>query len=329
MSFKRKPELFPMRQSDRTAIAFLIICIVSGTLVYVFLRAPGKDTTDSRRPSTAAMREMGGGMYYAQPDIGYGDGGVAAENADKGELFPFDPNTADSTALLRLGLKPWQVRNIYKYRAHGGRYRKPEDFARLYGLTLAQYRRLEPYIRIRQEVMAADVVGKAEGRAAGTAHASPDARQPEYAAAAAAVGAETGRYPRKLTLGDEKVDINTADTTLLKRIPGIGSYFARRIVELRQRRKAFVSADELLAIRNFPETALAYMTVSHDFPVIDINAMTLKELYAHPLLNYTQASDIVRLRRTAGRIASLADLRFLKSFTPEQLSRLEPFLRFE
>lgn len=28
------------------------------------------------------------------------------------ETFPFDPNTADSTQLLRLGLQPWQVRNI-------------------------------------------------------------------------------------------------------------------------------------------------------------------------------------------------------------------------
>ena len=80
----------------------------------------------------------------------------------QGELFSFDPNTADSTQLLRLGLRPWQVRNIYKYRAAGGRYRKPTDFARLYGLTLKQYQRLEPYIRIEQEVMAADVYGKGE-----------------------------------------------------------------------------------------------------------------------------------------------------------------------
>ena len=35
------------------------------------------------------------------------------------ELFPFDPNTADSTTFLRLGLQLWQVRNIYKYRAKG------------------------------------------------------------------------------------------------------------------------------------------------------------------------------------------------------------------
>ena len=52
------------------------------------------------------------------------------------ETFPFDPNTADSSQLIRLGLQSWQVRNIYKYRARGGVYRKKEVFARLYGLTV-------------------------------------------------------------------------------------------------------------------------------------------------------------------------------------------------
>ena len=49
------------------------------------------------------------------------------------ETFPFDPNTADSTTLLRLGLSPWQVKSIYRYRAKHGRYHTPEDFEYLPG----------------------------------------------------------------------------------------------------------------------------------------------------------------------------------------------------
>ena len=81
------------------------------------------------------------------------------------ETFPFDPNTADSSQLIRLGLQSWQVRNIYKYRARGGVYRKKEDFARLYGLTVKDYHRLEPYIRISSDYQpAATLVGdKANG----------------------------------------------------------------------------------------------------------------------------------------------------------------------
>ena len=60
---------------------------------------------------------------------------VYAEETETVETFPFDPNTADSTSLLRLGLAPWQVRSIYRYRARHGRFHVPEDFKRVPGMT--------------------------------------------------------------------------------------------------------------------------------------------------------------------------------------------------
>ena len=123
-------------------------------------------------------------------------------------LVPFDPNTADSTVLLGLGLQEWQVRNIYKYRAAGGVYRRPLDFARLYGLTRKQYRELEPYIRISDDYLPAATLIKSE----------------------AVIERDTVRYPVKIK-PTERIEVNTADTSMLKRVPGIGSYFARRIVD--------------------------------------------------------------------------------------------------
>jgi len=254
---------------------------------------------------------------YSQKDIGYGDGSVAYTEKLAEQLFPFDPNTADSTTLLRLGLKPWQVRNIYKYRAHGGRYYKKEDFARLYGLTLSQYRQLEPYIRIVQEPMAADVIGRGD-------NVSRQGDNPQRSAS-------RYKYERiqKLTTADAKVDVNVADTTLLKRIPGIGSYFARRIVELRGQRKHFAYIEELLAIRNFPESALAYMTINVASPLLHVNTMTMQEMRSNPLLTYEQCSDILRLRRSTGHIYSLRDMRNIPSFTDAQLQRIARYLVFD
>ena len=48
----------------------------------------------------------------------------------------FDPNTADSSTLVHLGLKKWQVSNMLKYRAKGGRYRRAEDMKKLYGIDM-------------------------------------------------------------------------------------------------------------------------------------------------------------------------------------------------
>ena len=53
---------------------------------------------------------------------------------------------------------------------------------------------------------------------------------------------------------------------------------------------------------------MPYMTASHSFPPLRINSMTLKELQAHPLLNYTQSRDIIALRRTSGPIRSVSDM---------------------
>lgn len=330
-----------MRKSDRDALAALLLVIVVAVVLFPLLgdrdvkdkeyRKENPHGTRGHKGSPSSYTKGTGAGYYAQPDQGYGDGSTAY-NGDglASRLFPFDPNTADSTTLLRLGLKPWQVRNIYKYRASGGRYRQATDFARLYGLTARQYRRLEPYIVIEREPMAADVIRPAARPARspyndGATYPNGDAVSRSKSVVS---HSSNGSYPHKLTPGST-VDINTADTTLLQRIPGIGPYYARRIVELRQRRQMFTSPEELLAIRNFPETALIYMTVSTNFPSIRVNSMTQKELAAHPLLNHTQALDIATLRRTGGTINTIADLEFLPSFTAEHLKRITPYIVFE
>jgi hypothetical protein len=102
-----------------------------------------------------------------------------------------------------------------------------------------------------------------------------------------------------------------------------------RIVELRKRRQAFTSPEELLSIRDFPETALEYMTASRNFPPIFINLWSQKELSAHPLLNYTQARDIMSLRRLSGAITRASDISALPSFDARTVERITPFLRYD
>jgi DNA uptake protein ComE-like DNA-binding protein len=220
------------------------------------------------------------------------------------ELFPFDPNTADSTQLLRLGLQPWQVRNIYKYRAHGGIYRQKSDFARLYGLTVKEYRRLEPYIHISSDYQpAATLVGERQ-----------------------AIVYDTVQRPVKLQEG-ETVDLNTADTTLLRRVPGIGHYYASEIVRYRQWLGGYVSADQLDEIDNFPAAAKSYFTASAaHVQHLNVNQLSLQQLRRHPYINFYQAKTIVEYRRLRGPLKSLNELRLSKDFPPEAIERLAPYV---
>ncbi len=221
-------------------------------------------------------------------------------------LFDFDPNTADSTQLLALGLRPWQVRNIYKYRAKGGVYRRPNDFARLYGLTRKDFLRLLPHIKISSDYLPASTLAE-----------SPPA-----------FTQDTLKYPRKIQ-PLERVDLNKADTAQLRHVPGIGSYFARQIVNYRRHLGGFHSIQQLREIEDFPEKSLSYFILpDDDVARLDINTATLSQLSRHPYITYTQARDIVDYRRLRGPIHTLDDLRLLKSFTPQALRRVEPYLKF-
>ena len=301
-------------KSDRDGITLLILIIIVAILLYHYVATDNDEATSAPVPQKLTE-------------------GDAVASPPNGPPVPFDPNTADSATLLRMGLYPWQIRNVMKYRARGGYYRQKEDFAQLYGLEIDQYRKLEPYIRIVPKVMAADVI-KRPLRQRQTRKqyyvsepSSKSVQTVDGADASPKSLRHTYYYQQKLSPG-ETVDANTADTTELKRIPGIGSYFARRIVALRQRRKQFVNKEELLTIRNFPEDALAYITLSHNYEPIHINQMTQRELEHHPLLNYLQAREIIRLRNTSGPIRSIDDMSLMSSFRRGDLEKIAPFIVF-
>ena len=286
-----------MNCNDRkVAIALLVLAVAFAALFWWF-----GDYREDRQQAAADS-------IYSQTTSRHGKRPVQyyATASQKVERFPFDPNTADSTQLLRLGLQPWQVRNIYKYRAHGGIYRQKEDFARLYGLTVKQYRELEPYIRISSDYLPASTL--------------VEKRQPTER--------DTLRYPVKLQ-ADEHVVLNTADTSQLKKVPGIGSYYAKAIVRHGQRLGGYVSVDQLDEIEGFPQDAKKYFVIANAQPrQLNINRLTLQQLRRHPYINFYQAKAITDYRRLHGDIKNLNQLRLSKDFTDEAIRRLEPYIEY-
>lgn len=224
------------------------------------------------------------------------------------KLSAFDPNTADSTLLLSLGLQPWQVRSIYRYRAKGGIYRQPSDFTRLYGLTVKQYKELLPYIHISDEYKpAAEVYGRTD---------------------AVRSGRDTLRYPVKLQPG-QYVTLDDADTASLRKVPGIGRYYASRIVRYRNDLGGYVSVAQLSEIEGIPEAALSYFRVTGGaVRKLNLNRLTLNELKHHPYINFYQARRIIDYRRLKGPLHSIDDLRLLKDFSQRDIERLRPYVEF-
>lgn len=64
------------------------------------------------------------------------------------EEFRFDPNTVSAGELERLGFSEKQAASIVAYREKGGRFNRPEDFARSYVVSDEMFARLEKWIDI-------------------------------------------------------------------------------------------------------------------------------------------------------------------------------------
>lgn len=333
-------DYFYLQRNDRQAILVLLgIILVCTTLVFVVgkLNPSTSGSTDQADAHPSKYDKSYKGKteqeVSEQKPLYYKVDGVPHE------LFAFDPNTADSTQLLKLGLQAWQVRSIYKYRAKGGIFREPSDFARLYGLTKKQYEVLAPYIRIGEDYQpASDYYGQRNNYSSSRSHNFSsrnynNSYQGKDDNANNHLGnqqgeAQTYSYPQKLKPG-QFVSLNHADTTELMKIPGIGSYYAKAILRYREQLGGFVSSSQLREIEGFPESALPFLRVSPEgIKKLNINKLTLNQLRKHPYLNFYQAKEICDYRRLKGPLHSLQELKLLKDFPPAEIERLAPYVDF-
>lgn len=231
---------------------------------------------------------------------------------------PFNPNTADSLELLSVGLPPRVARNILRYREAGGRFRKPEDLARIYGLHDTMYAQVKPYITIPSERKEVTPVPRSSDR---QITSLPDTGRKEHPYAA---------YMRAKYKPGQSADLNVADTTELMKIPGIGPVYARMIVDYRERLGGFHSVAQVYDLDVLPEEVGDWVHIDTASIVkLKINRLSVTQLRTHPYLTFYQAKAIVALRKREGDIKSVRQLLFLDEFSEADIERLEPYLSFE
>lgn len=161
------------------------------------------------------------------------------------ESFKFNPNTVSLEDLMRLGFSERQAQSILNYRAKGGRYRRPSDFAKSYVVADSVFERLEPYIDI----------------------------------------------PR--------IDINRADSAAFETLPGIGPYFASKMVSYRESLGGYSHAEQLLEIHRFDQEKYDglkdLITCSKPTPY-PIWTLPEADLARHPYISRPEAHSIVLYR---------------------------------
>lgn len=319
MKTKQNPGGY-LQFTRKDRIAIIIIALI---LLTAFLLPPVLEQRKSALPpiaDTAWMTALHRLEKNAEPKSNFSRSGqsesISGENYARdrtadgynnsagAKLFGFDPNTLDAAGWKKLGIREKTIVTILKYRAKGGKFRKPEDLQRIYGLSSTQYEQLRPYILLTQN----------------TTSPLPD-QQPQR---------DFAKKPAAISGSTMQIDINTADSILFERLPGIGPALAMRIIRFREKLGGFYSIEQVketfgLADSVFQKIRRYLRNENVELKKMDLNKAGMEELKAHPYVRYNIANVIVRYRDQHGLFTAVEDLKKIAVIDQTTYEKMYPY----
>ncbi len=207
-----------------------------------------------------------------------------------------NPNKADSLQLSEFGLNAFQASNLLKYRQSGGSFSRPADLLKIYGIDSTFFLLIKNNILIEPEKQI--IVNEPE---------------------------------RKTDKTEISIELNTADSLDLIKLPGIGSVFASRIIKYRQLLGGYCSVEQLLEVYHFPEETYhnIYQNLSADpqhISPIRLNFAGYGELLRHPYIQKEEVEAILGYRNENGSFRTLKEFEDAGIVDAEKVKQLTPYL---
>ena len=226
------------------------------------------------------------------------------EPSIKGELFSFDPNTLSADGWKKLGVREKTIATIQNYVSKGGKFRRPEDIGKIWGLHEDEVQRLLPYVSIAEQASFAN-------------------EKKNF---------ETKPYEKK----ESKMiafDINSADSSAFIALPGIGSKLANRIIAFRDKLGGFYKVEQVaetfaLADSVFQKIKGSLMLSDPKVKQININTASVDEMKIHPYIRFALANAMVQYRGQHGKFSSVADIKKIMIVTDELYNKLAPYITY-
>jgi competence ComEA-like helix-hairpin-helix protein len=307
--------LYFSRPERMGVVVLLCLCGLVYGLPTVLNRWWPTRTTDFSAYRADILRYRAGGMDAAPAYAG-------KSAPEKIEKFPFDPNTATADQLVRLGLSPKTAASILHYREKGGKFRKAEDFRKIYALKAEEYDRLKPLIRI--------------GGAAGPSPAGPAEKTASEAPPAALF----------------TFNPNTADEATLQKL-GLAANTIKSIVNYRQKGGVFRKKEDLQKIYTLPEETYERLAAYIEIPqasapektlpsstntrifekipakagkILDVNQATEADWFQMPGFGEKRAAQMVRYKNALGGFLSIEQVGELYGLPDSIFQRIRPML---
>ena len=286
--------------------------------------------------------EVAGRSGVAVPGTG-GPEGIASGSGNstpaRKQAFPFNPNTITRDSLQLLGFSQRQAASIIKYRTKGGKFRVKRDFAKMYVVDSAKYAALEPFIllpdslpergivtnkpknvtnreknvrivtetadSVTNEVRNAPIVTEIPENVTVVPLQAP--APPQAATPQPATPQPASKYGTRLPKEKYVCNLNTADSAALVELYGIGGYYARKILQYRERLGgSFVDVRQLLEIEGFTQERLDkisgnVMVMRDDVKKVSLLEADMEFLRRHPYIGPYAAKGIETFLRLKGR----------------------------
>ena len=226
-------------------------------------------------------------------------------------LFQFNPNTISVDSLDSLLLPEFIKRNLVSYRKAGGQFKSSSDFRKIYGMNDSIYSVIKDYIDIIQEYQSKEINKESSNKV--------DTNEKK----------EIDNFlETSLKLN---VELNSADSTDLLKLYGIGPVFASRIIKYRNLLGGFYTKEQLLEVYNFPEET--YISILENITIdvsknrkIRLNFADYSELLRHPYLNKQQVQTIINYRTSNGNYKSVEDLIYMNLIDSATYIKVSPYL---
>lgn len=314
-------DYFSFTKKERTAVLLLIFLI---TIIFLLpdMIPDNNHVVDEAALQTfklqlAKLKAVNADTagYNLNNENAYSDNEPFTGNSGTGELFYFDPNTLSFAGWQKLGIREKTIKTIQNYLSKGGRFRDRKDLEKIYGMRSNDVKRLLPYIQIKPE---ASTFTSDRNSYTSTTKMLPEGRRPP----------EFARVTASLTL-----DINTADTSALIALPGIGSKLASRIIHFREKLGGFYSLDQLSEVYGLADSILQRIRPglkisTENIGTININVASANELKQHPYFRQNIGNAVVEYRLQHGVYTSKEDLLKIDIVTPDVFEKIAPYVSF-
>lgn len=229
--------------------------------------------------------------------------------------FPFNPNTITKTQLIEFGLSEKQASNVVNYVIAGGSFKKKEDLKKLYCMSEDLYNAISPYVQIpnqeKRDIITQDLKPNNTNQKPNSYNSNiskPFATKPEM-----------------------MLDLNQSDSLDLQILRGIGPSYGKRIYIYGQKLGGYTDISQLKEVYGMTDSL--YNMISKHLKIekanprkININTATIKELSAHPYIDFYLAKAIIKLRIELKSFKSLDQIRPIHLLDQKSYEKLIPYL---